>query len=102
MFNRTVLRNTYVQPSYTAVPSSSTSVCILKSTAGSANPTIVLNPNATDPSTGKRLYTPDELITVITKSNAQTFNYTFDVRAYVESYNFLRVLGGVANVVFSS
>jgi len=102
MFNRTVLRNTYVQPTYTAVPSTSTSVCILKSTAGSANPTIVLNPNATDPTTGRRLYTADELITVITKSNAQTFTYTFDVRAYVESYNFLRVLGGVANVVFSS
>ena len=102
MFNRTVLRNTYVQPAYSAVPSASTSVCILKSTAGSANPTIVLNPNITDPSTGKRLYNPDELLTVITKSNAQSFQYTYDVRAYVESYNFLRVLGGVANVVFSS
>jgi hypothetical protein len=102
MFNRTILRNTYVQPEYSLVPSNSTSVCILKSTAGSANPTIVLNPNATDPSTGKRLYTQDELLTVITKSNAQSFKYTYDVRAYVESYNFLRVLGGVANVVFSS
>lgn len=102
MFNKTVLRNTFVQPTYTAVPATSTSVCILKSTATSANPTIILNPNITDPNTGKRLYNPDELITVITKSNAQTFEYTFDVRAYVESYNFLRVLGGVANVVFSS
>lgn len=102
MFNRTVLRNTYVQPAYSGVPTTSTSVCILKSTAGSANPTIVLNPNITDPNTGKRLYNPDELLTVITKSNAQSFQYTYDVRAYVESYNFLRVLGGVANVVFSS
>lgn len=102
MFNRTVLRNTYVQPAYSAVPTSSTSVCILKSTAGSPNPTVILNPNATDPSTGKRLYSQDELLTVITKSNAQTFQYTYNVRAYVESYNFLRVLGGVANVVFSS
>jgi hypothetical protein len=102
MFNKTVLRNTFVQPAYTAVPTTSTSVCILKSTATSSNPTIILNPNITDPNTGKRLYNPDELITVITKSNAQTFEYTFDVRAYVESYNFLRVLGGVANVVFSS
>lgn len=102
MFNRTVLRNTYVQPAYSAVPITSTSVCILKSTAGSANPTIVLNPNITDPNTGKRLYSQDELLTVITKSNAQSFQYTYDVRAYVESYNFLRVLGGVANVVFSS
>lgn len=102
MFNRTVLRNTYVQPQYSALPPSATSVCILKSTAGSPNPTVVLNPNATNPQTGKRLYTQDELLTVITKSNGQSFLYTFDVRAYVESYNFLRVLGGVANVVFSS
>ena len=102
MFNRTILRNTYVQPAYSAVPTTSTSVCILKSTAGSANPTIILNPNITDPNTGKRLYGQDELLTVITKSNAQSFQYTYDVRAYVESYNFLRVLGGVANVVFSS
>lgn len=102
MFNKTVLRNTFVQPAYSAVPSTSSSVCILKSTAGSANPTVVLNPNAVDPSTGKRLYSADDLLTVITKSNAQTFQYTYDVRAYVESYNFLRVLGGVANVVFSS
>jgi hypothetical protein len=27
---------------------------------------------------------------------------SFTARAYVESYNFLRVMGGVANVVFSS
>jgi len=102
MFNRTILRNTYVQPQYSALPPSATSVCVLKSTAGSANPTVILNPNATNPQTGKRLYTQDELLTVITKSNGQSFLYTFDVRAYVESYNFLRVLGGVANVVFSS
>ena len=102
MFNRTVLRNTYVQPPQSAVPTNSSSVCILKSTAGSANPTVVLNPNAIDPSTGKRLYSSEDLLTIITKSNAQTFIYSYNVRAYVESYNFLRVLGGVANVVFSS
>jgi hypothetical protein len=102
MFNKTMLRNTYVQPPLLPVPVTSTSVCILKSTAGSPNPTIILNPNAIDVQTGKPLYTRDELLTVITKSNAQTLQYSFNVRAYVESYNFLRVLGGVANVVFSS
>ena len=102
MFNKTMLRNTYVQPALSAAPTLSTSVCILKSTAGNANPTIVPNANAVNPQTGKPMYTKDELLTIIRKSDAQTLQYSFNIRAYVESYNFLRVLGGVANVVFSS
>ena len=98
-FNKTILRNTYVQPSFTG-PVATTSVCVLKSTANSANPTIV-NPLARG-THGQLLYTPDELVTIIRKGDAQTYQYTFNVRAYTESYNFLRVLGGVANVVFSS
>lgn len=101
MFNKTILRNTYVQPPLSAPPSSSGAVvCVLKSTAVNPNPTIV-NPNAIG-ANGKRVYSPDELVTVIRKSDAQTLQYSYNVRAYVESYNFLRVLGGIANVVFSS
>jgi hypothetical protein len=102
MFNKTILRNTYVQPPLTAPGPTTTTVCVLKSTAGNANPTVVLNPNVVDPDTGKPLYSPDQLITIIRKTDAQTLQYTYNVRAYVESYNYLRVLGGVANVVFSS
>lgn len=101
MFNKTILRNTYVQPPLTS-PAAPASVCVLKSTAGSANPTVVLNPNAIDPDTGKPLYSPDQLITIVRKTDAQTLQYSYNVRAYVESYNYLRVLGGIANVVFSS
>lgn len=101
MFNKTILRNTYVEPPLNAAPASSgTVVCILKSTASNPNPTVV-NPNAMG-SNGKKLYSADELVTVIRKSDAQTLEYSYNVRAYVESYNFLRVLGGIANVVFSS
>lgn len=101
MFNKTILRNTYVQPPLSVSPSTSgTVVCVLKSTAGSANPTIV-NPNAIG-TNGKRLYSPEELVTIVRKTDAQTLQYSYNVRAYVESYNFLRVLGGIANVVFSS
>lgn len=101
MFNKTILRNTYIQPPLSASPPSNGNVvCVLKSTAGNPNPTIV-NGSAVG-ANGKRLYTPDEIVTVIRKSDAQTLQYTYNVRAYVESYNFLRVLGGIANVVFSS
>lgn len=102
MFNKTILRNTYVQPPLTTPGATTTTVCVLKSTANNPNPTVILNPNATDPTTGKPLYNPEELVRIIRKSDAQTLQYTYNVRAYVESYNYLRVMGGIANVVFSS
>lgn len=100
-FNKTLLRNTYVQPAY-SLTTTSNQVCVLKSTAGNPNPTVV-NPNAVD-AFGNLLYSPDEVVSVITKtsSNGNVFAYTYNVRAYVESYNFVRVIGGLANVVFSS
>lgn len=101
MFNKTILRNTYIQPPIIS-PNTVLSVCILKSTAFSPNPTVIANPNVVDPKTNKPLYNPDDLVRVITKSNAATLEYSFNVRAFVESYNFLRVMGGVASVVFSS
>ena len=101
MFNKTILRNSYVQPP-TVSPNSVSTVCILKSTAFSPNPTVILNPNITDPKTGKPLYNTEDLVTIITKSSAATLQYSYNVRAFVESYNFLRVMGGTANVVFSS
>ena len=100
-FNKTILRNTYVQPPFTSSGIvGPAQVCILRSTANSPNPTVV-NPNAVG-TNGQLLYSPNDLVTVIRKGNAQTYAYTFTTRVYVESYNFLRVLGGVANVVFSS
>lgn len=101
MFNKTILRNTYIQPPTTS-PNTVTTQCILKSTAFSPNPTVIANPNIVDPKTNKPLYSPEDLVTVITKSSAATLQYSYNVRAFVESYNFLRVMGGVASVVFSS
>lgn len=99
-FDRTSLRNSYIQPPLTASPTQGTTVCILKSTAQNPNPTVV-NPNAVN-AQGQLLYTPNEVVTIIRKTDAQTLSYTYNVRAFVESYNFIRVIGGVANVVFSS
>ena len=101
MFNKTVLRNSYIQPPLVPGTAGITQVCVLKSTALSNNPTIVVNPNALG-ANGKPLYNPDDLVTIVNKTDGQTLQYTYNVRAFTESYNFLRVLGGVANVVFSS
>ena len=99
-FNKTILRNTYVQPPVNGGPTKPTTVCVLKSTLQNPNPTIV-NPAALD-QFGKPLYTPDEVVAVVQKGVSNTLQYSFNVRAFVESYNFLRVMGGIANVVFSS
>lgn len=90
-FNKTVLRNTYIQPP-TVSNGTVSQVCVLKSTANSPNPTVV----------NGALYKPEEVVTIVRKTEANTLQYSYNVRAYVESYNFLRVLGGIANVVFSS
>jgi hypothetical protein len=103
MFNKTILRNSYVQPPIVnPAPNAVATVCILKSTAFSPNPTVILNPNIIDTLTGKPLYSPDDLVTVVTKANSATLEYNYNVRVFVETYNFLRIMGGVGNVVFSS
>jgi hypothetical protein len=91
-FNKTLLRNVYVQPPL-GTSQTQTTLCILKSTANDPNPTYIDNPAD---------YKPNEVVTIIRKSPGSIYQYTFTINAYVESYNFLRVIGGVANVVFSS
>uniref|UniRef100_A0A6C0F6V9 Major capsid protein N-terminal domain-containing protein n=1 Tax=viral metagenome TaxID=1070528 RepID=A0A6C0F6V9_9ZZZZ len=99
-FDRTTLRNSYIQPSLSVSPTQGNTVCILKSSAQNPNPTVV-NPNAVN-AQGQLLYGPKDIITIVRKTDAQTLSYSYNVRAFVESYNFVRVMGGVANVVFSS
>jgi len=106
MFNKTLLRNTFVLPPYTdgvADGTGITQVCVLKSTASSANPVVIPDVNIKDPNTGKLIYGPEDIVTIVRKAaNGPTYKYTYTVRAYVQSYNFLRILGGLGNVVFSS
>lgn len=113
MFNKTLLRNTLILPPSAPgdIPANaSTTLCILKSTAGSKNPVVVLA-GQTQSSIGPNgeiipaLYGPEDVITIVSRSNGTplaTYQYTYTVRAYVQSYNFLRILGGIGNVVFSS
>jgi len=96
MFNKIILRTTLQQPLPQSVAASSTNVvCILKSTALSGNPTIV-------PPGQINLYTPDQLLTVVQTNDNIIFQYTYHVATYVESINFLRIVSGLANLVFAS
>jgi hypothetical protein len=106
MFNKTIIRNTFVLPPYIegyGSDATNATQCVLKSSLGSANPVVILNPNITDDN-GRRVYSTNDIVTVITKlpRAGSVFQYTYRVRAYVQSYNFLRIMGGLGNVVFSS
>jgi len=92
MFNKTILRLNLQLPPFTVDPNIVQS-CIVKSTALSNNPVQVQS---------TAIFTPDQVINTVLKPSLQVYQYTYNVRAYVESYNFLRITRGIANVVFSS
>ena len=91
-FNKTILRLAVQQPPY-AQNVTSTQVCVYKDTALSLNPVVVGNP---------LLANRDQVVSIISKPETAVYEYTYSVRAYVESYNFLRVTRGIANVIFTS
>lgn len=99
MFNKILLRLTLQQPTPQSVTaqgaSTSTQVCVLKSTVFSQNPTII-------PAAQIGLYDPSEIVTVVQANDNIIFNYTYTIRAYVESINFLRIVSGLGNLVFAS
>jgi len=99
MFNKTILRLTVQNPPASETQRS-TIGCVLKSTALSPTPRGVSSRSPGDV-VGQGLR-PDQVITVISKSEDLIRPYTYTVKVYVESYNFLRVTRGIANVVFSS
>jgi hypothetical protein len=103
MFNKCILRLSLLQPLPSSVipgpgggGSTQTAVCVLRSTVFSPNPTII-------PPGNIGLYTSDEVVQIIqTVNNNVLFTYTYNVGVYVESINFLRIVSGLANLVFAN
>lgn len=108
MFNKIILRLTLQQPLPESVTpeggSTSTQVCVLTSTLFSPNPTVIpaANINLTDPKTGKPLYPPGTITTVVQTNDNVVFIFTYTVGVYVEAINFLRIVSGLGNLVFAS
>jgi len=105
MFNKIILRLTLQQPlplSFT--PTTSSTVCVLTSTLFSPNPTIIpaANVNLIDAQTGKPLYPPGTITTVVQTNDNIIFTFTYNVGVYVESINFFRIVSGLGNLVFAS
>lgn len=105
MFNKIILRLTLQQPLPLSVNSdATTTVCVLTSTLFSPNPTVIpaANVNLTDPKTGKLLYPPGTITTVVQNNDTILFTFTYNVGVYVESINFFRIVSGLGNLVFAS
>ena len=106
MFNKVTLRVSLQQPIPSANASTAqTVVTILKSTALSAYPVVIPTANCLlkNPD-GTLVYPEGTLMTVVqsTIGGAVIFSYTYNVGVYVESINYLRIVSGIANLVFAS
>ena len=104
MFNKITLRTNLQQPLPASTTTTTTTVvCILKSTAFSQNPVVIPagQVNATNPD-GSRIYNENDLLSAVQTNGNIIFTFTYNVSAYVESINFLRVVSGLANLVFAS
>jgi hypothetical protein len=100
MFNKTILRLTVQDPPIASTDVGIIDDCILKSTALSALP-VSVSANTPGDVVGRGLRA-DQVIRTVTKPIDVVRPYTYTVTVYVESYNFLRITRGIANVVFSS
>jgi hypothetical protein len=100
LFNKITLRLSLQQPIPQSVNESGAPttavVCILKSTAFSPNPVVV-------PAGQISNYDPSDLLTVVQNTNNNViFVFTYTMGFYVESINFLRIVSGLGNLVFTS
>jgi hypothetical protein len=97
LFNKVILRSTLIQPVPIAVTNQTvlpTTVCVYKST--------VFNPSPTPVPANLAVRTSD-VITLITRGAENViYDYTYVVTVYVESYNVMRIVSGLANLVFAS
>lgn len=95
LFNKITLRSTLIQPIPVAtIANAPTELCVYRSTALNTNPTAVPVNAAVN---------PHDVLTIITRGKENViYDYTYVVTVYVESYNVLRVVSGLANLVFAS
>jgi hypothetical protein len=95
-FNKCILRLNLQQPLPAASSTTtSTQVCVLRSTLFSPNPTVI-------PAGQIGLYDPSQIVTVVQTNDNIIFTYTYNAGVYVESLNFLRIVSGLGNLVFAS
>jgi len=105
MFNKTSFKHTLLVPPVVQTGAvSQIPVCVVKDTALSTNPTPVPNGATTSAAPGiPPLIQPGQTLTVYpSPTNLQIQYNGYSSIIYVESYNFLKVTNGQANLVFNT
>lgn len=105
MFNKTTFKHTLLVPPIVQTGTvSQIPVCVVKDTALSTNPTHVPNGATTSAAPGiPPLIQPGQTLTVYpSPTNLQIQYNGYSSIIYVESYNFLKVTNGQANLVFNT
>jgi hypothetical protein len=112
MFNKTMFKYTLLVPPVVQIsgaPASQPAVCVVKDTVFSPVPTAVLPGSTSTPVdasgniVGRPLLSPGQVLTVYsTPTNVQIQYNGYSSMIYIESYNFLKVTNGQANLVFTT
>jgi hypothetical protein len=110
MFNKTSFKYTILVPPVVQTGTvSQVPVCIVKDTAFSSTPTLVPNGattvpvNASGQAIAPPLIQPGQTLTVYpSPTNLQIQYNGYSSMVYIESYNFLKVTNGQANLVFNT
>ena len=102
MFNKTFLQYTLQVPPVNQDTTANPPVCVVKSTVFNPVPTPVPNPLPPTPPGFPPLYQQGQVLTIYNPptENGQVWQYNTTV--YIESYNFLKVTSGIANIIFST
>jgi hypothetical protein len=105
MFNKTTFQYTLLVPPVTPTANTTqTTLCVVKSSASATNHVGVPISSTISPAPGVRaLVDPGSTITLYSApTNLYVQFQGYNTTIYIESYNFLKVTNGQANVVFST
>jgi hypothetical protein len=103
MFNKTDIVYTLQVPPAVGTPSPQTSVCVIKSTVFNSVPTPAPLNATVPPGPGlPPLVQPGQVINIYNPPTGNNQLYQYNGTIYVESYNFLKVTSGTANITFST
>jgi hypothetical protein len=104
MFNKTFLQHTLQVPPVGAISTLIPPVCVVKSTVFNPVPTVVA-PGSTQVVAGDKntpLFQPGQTITLYPNQPTNGMPFQYNGMVYIDSYNFLKVTSGTANVIFST
>lgn len=98
MFNKTYFQHTLQVPPVTSTSTQPDPVCVVKSTVFNSVPT----PAPIVPPGQPPIFQPGQTISLYSKTPNDGMPFQYNGMIYIESFNFLKVTSGTANLIFST